>query len=746
VYALHLLERKMRKGVAAKARLGHMAAHLTAGGPGEAMGPEPIRDVIGYGGSPPDPRWPGGAKVALNFVINVEEGSEPSVGDGDGATTTGLVEPSSGRTALAVRDLGAESMFEYGSRIGFWRLVSLFEARSAPVTMFACALALERNPPMAAKIRSLVERNLADICCHGWRWEEHYKLTAEEEEEHIRMAVTSLTETVGKPPAGWYCRYGPSLNTRRLLGEIGGFAYDSDSYNDELPYWTPVADQPPRLVVPYSLTNNDGKFTAGGIGTSDHFVTFCRDALDQLREEAAAPGGVGKMMSIGLHMRLMGHPARARAVARLLDYAQACPDVWLANREDIAAHWAANFPPPPPSPPPIVPRPAAASSVAPAALVCTPVPGGAGFGAVCTADIAAAMAEPGGAALAAIHAALSEHELLVFKGQVGLEPEVLAAFTHSFDRASPSVWRDLQKNPWELDKAKLGPAGDLMLPGKPAAELPEAVDITSGFSGTIAIGQGEVTDHFGLARGQLGGVRPHYNNSTAGSQVVGGGTLQWHIDGAWHKKLPPLTTCLHCVEAPEPRELEWAYDSHEPLKFRTGSTAYVSARTAYELLSKEERAWAEGVKVHYAPEPFKGTLGLPMTENGLRVVDDGRDYPNPSAAEDPGLLVLPMIWAHHATGQRAFMVHSRCMRHLELPDGTCLGVEESRLRVEALMLRAVEPRRVYAHASEPGDVVIADNWSIWHSATGGLQADDRRVMHLSSWDGSLAPTESPPGR
>ena len=332
------------------ARLARIAAHVAAGqshaelGGVAPIGPEPERDFIGYGGSPPDPKWPGGATVALNFVINVEEGSEPSVADGDGATTTGLVEPSAGRTALPGRDLGAESMFEYGSRAGFWRLVNLFEARHAPVTLFACALALERNPALADKVREGVAAGTMDVCCHGYRWEEHYKLEAEEESERIAAAVASLQRTTGAPPDGWYCRYGPSINTRRLVLEHGGFLYDSDSYNDDLPYWQPVEGLPPQLVVPYSLTNNDGKFTAGGVGTSDDFFAFCKDAIDQLREEASMPGGVGRMMSVGLHQRLMGHPARARAVGMLLDYAAACPDVWVTTRKAIALHWRERFP------------------------------------------------------------------------------------------------------------------------------------------------------------------------------------------------------------------------------------------------------------------------------------------------------------------------------------------------------------------------------------------------------------------
>ncbi len=174
-----------------------------------------------------------------------------------------------------------------------------------------------------------------DVCCHGWRWEEHYKLSEAEEREHINRAVASLSQTTGERPHGWYCRYGPSVNTRRLLVEEGGFAYDSDAYNDELPYWVAVAGKP-HLVIPYSLTNNDAKFAGGGIGNGAAFYDYLRDAFDFLYAEGRT---TPKMMSVGLHMRLAGHPARAAGLVKFLDYVSRFRDVWVCTRAAIARHW-----------------------------------------------------------------------------------------------------------------------------------------------------------------------------------------------------------------------------------------------------------------------------------------------------------------------------------------------------------------------------------------------------------------------
>lgn len=294
------------------------------------------RDFIGYGANPPDPHWPNGARLAVNFVMNYEEGSEPSIQDGEGFTETGLTEAHGLNQLKSGRDLAAEGMFEYGSRVGFWRLTRLFQERGLPLTVFGCGLALERNPEAAAAIRAAGY----DVCSHGWRWVKHFELSEEEEREHIRRAVASLERSVGHKPDGWYCRYGPSVNTRRLVAEHGGFLYDSDYYGEELPFWVTVEGQG-HLVVPYSITNNDGKY-AGWMGTSDQWFSFIRDAFDMLQAEGAA--GRPKMMSVGLHMRMIGHPARAAGLQRLLDHMMQHKDVWIARRVDIARHWVATHP------------------------------------------------------------------------------------------------------------------------------------------------------------------------------------------------------------------------------------------------------------------------------------------------------------------------------------------------------------------------------------------------------------------
>ena len=294
------------------------------------------RDLVGYGANPPYADWPGGAKLALNFVINFEEGSEPSIPDGDGVSTSGLTDGPAVSLGAGERDLAAESMFEYGSRVGFWRLMRLFDERNLPVTMFACALALERNLPAARKIAEAGH----DVCCHGWRWIRHHQLSEDEEREHIRRAVESIERTVGSRPLGWYCAYTRSVNTRRLLVEEGGFLYDSDAYNDELPYWTNDYGSP-HLVVPYTMANNDGNFIRGNFASGEDFYRFMRDGIDQLRAEGAT---TPKMMSIGLHMRVIGHPPRAHALARLLDYVNSLDDVWVCRRIDIARHWIDHHP------------------------------------------------------------------------------------------------------------------------------------------------------------------------------------------------------------------------------------------------------------------------------------------------------------------------------------------------------------------------------------------------------------------
>lgn len=294
------------------------------------------RDLVGYGDTPPDPQWPKGARLALNFVFNYEEGSEYAVPNGDGFSEASLTEMPASPVPHGERDLAAESMFEYGSRVGFWRLLRLFAERDLPLTVFGCAQALERNPAAVDAIKTAGH----DICCHGWRWVEHYKLGAEEEARHIDRAVDSIAAMFGAPPAGWYCRSGPSLNTRRLLVRKGGFLYDSDAYNDELPYWLSVDGQA-HLVLPYTLTMNDTKFARGSVAHGEDFFTYLRDGFDMLYAEGLQQP---RMMSVGLHMRLAGHPARAAGLARFLDHVMRHNGVWICRREDIARHWRDRHP------------------------------------------------------------------------------------------------------------------------------------------------------------------------------------------------------------------------------------------------------------------------------------------------------------------------------------------------------------------------------------------------------------------
>ena len=300
------------------------------------MTPSYHRDLIGYGAHPPHPQWPGDARIAVNFVMNYEEGSEYSFENGDGRSEASLTESLASPVPPGERDLAAEGMFEYGTRVGFWRVMRLFAERQLPLTVFACAQALERHPPAAVAIREAGH----DICCHGWRWVEHYRLDRATEQDHIARAIESLTRSMGSRPAGWYCRYGPSVNTRALLAAEGGFTYDSDCYNDELPYWV-LQDGTPHLVVPYSLFSNDAKFGRGHLSHADDYFTLLRDQFDMLYAEGATSP---KMMSCGLHLRLIGHPGRALGLARFMDYILSRPNVWVARRIEIAEHWRKTFP------------------------------------------------------------------------------------------------------------------------------------------------------------------------------------------------------------------------------------------------------------------------------------------------------------------------------------------------------------------------------------------------------------------
>jgi putative urate catabolism protein len=292
------------------------------------------RDFVGYGETPPHAEWPDAARIAVNFVINVEEGAEYSVGDGDGRSESALTEVSNPRVPQGDRDLGAESMYEYGARAGFWRVARIFQSRGLSVTAFACALALERNPEIAAFLR----RQDWDVCCHGMRWIEHYKLDRDTERSEIRNAIASLEKSLGRRPVGWYSRYAPSVNTRELLVEEGGFLYDSDSYADDLPFWRRVKDRH-HLVVPYSLVTNDAKLV-NGFTDGDTFFRMLRDAFDVLYAEGLDRP---RMMSVGIHPRILGHPARAAGLARFVDHVRAHERVWICRRIDIAEHWTRRF-------------------------------------------------------------------------------------------------------------------------------------------------------------------------------------------------------------------------------------------------------------------------------------------------------------------------------------------------------------------------------------------------------------------
>ncbi len=297
-----------------------------------------MRDFVGYANTPPNPNWPGKARVAVQFALNYEEGSEASIPDGDGRTELGLTETVGGRVPVGQRDLAFESLYEFGSRVGIWRILDLFREREMPLTLFGTAVALERNP----RVAEAVVKAGHDICCHGWRWVEPFRLSESEEREHIAKAVQSILALTGERPLGWYCRYGPGENTRRLLVEEGGFLYDSDAYNDELPYWVSVAGQD-HLVVPYTMDANDAKFASpAGFATGEDFLAYLKGTFDQLYQEGAH---TPRIMSVGLHARISGRPARARALGAFLDYVQNHKDVWVTRRVDIADHWRSNFPP-----------------------------------------------------------------------------------------------------------------------------------------------------------------------------------------------------------------------------------------------------------------------------------------------------------------------------------------------------------------------------------------------------------------
>jgi len=299
------------------------------------------RDMIGYGPRPPQADWPGNARIALQFVLNYEEGGESNVLHGDSGSEQFLSEII-GAPAYPARHLSMESIYEYGSRAGVWRLLREFEARNLPLTVFAVAMALQRNPGLADELVRLDH----EIACHGLRWIHYQQVDEAVEREHMQQALDILLQLTGKRPQGWYTGR-DSPNTRRLVVEQGGLLYDSDYYGDDLPLWTQVetgnGERKSHLVVPYTLDVNDMRFaTAQGFNSGEQFFQYLKDSFDVLYAEGEH---TPKMMSVGLHCRLVGRPGRFRALQRFLDYVQQQERVWICRRIDIAQHWIARHPP-----------------------------------------------------------------------------------------------------------------------------------------------------------------------------------------------------------------------------------------------------------------------------------------------------------------------------------------------------------------------------------------------------------------
>jgi putative urate catabolism protein len=295
------------------------------------------RDLIGYGRNPPDPRWPGGARIAVQFVLNYEEGGENCILHGDAASEAFLSEIVGAQAIPGKRHMSMESIYEYGSRAGFWRILRLFEERRLPFTCYAVAMALERHPDAAKAMTELGH----EIASHGWRWIDYMHVDKETERDHMRRAIAIQTAITGERPLGWYTGR-TSAQTLDLVVEEGGFLYSADSYADDLPYWDTTAGKP-QLIVPYTLDANDMRFaTNQGFNSGEQFFQYLKDSFDVLYAEGEA--GTPKMMSIGLHCRLVGRPGRAAALARFLDHVLDHEKVWVCRRIDIARHWHATFP------------------------------------------------------------------------------------------------------------------------------------------------------------------------------------------------------------------------------------------------------------------------------------------------------------------------------------------------------------------------------------------------------------------
>lgn len=294
------------------------------------------RDLIGYGANPPHPQWPGDARIAISFVLNYEEGGERCVLHGDTESEAFLSEMPGAQPLAGVRHMSMESIYEYGSRSGVWRLLKLFDKYDVPLTVFAVAMAIERHPEVA---KAMVEAG-HEICSHAYRWIDYQYMDVEEERDHLNKAIEIITQVTGQRPLGWYTGRN-SPNTRDLVMQEGGFLYDSDAYDDDLPYWTDNNGKG-HLVIPYTLDTNDMRFsTVQGFNSGEQFYQYLKDAFDTLYAEGEeAP----KMLSIGLHCRLIGRPARIAALERFIQYAKSHENVWFSRRIDIAKHWHEKHP------------------------------------------------------------------------------------------------------------------------------------------------------------------------------------------------------------------------------------------------------------------------------------------------------------------------------------------------------------------------------------------------------------------
>jgi putative urate catabolism protein len=301
-----------------------------------SVDPSYPRDLVGYGEHPPHPAWPGDAPIAVSVVLNFEEGGESCILHGDAHSESVLTDVGADPLEGA-RNLNVESLFEYGSRVGFWEILRLLRERRIPATIYAVGMALERHAQAATALAA----GDFEVACHGQRWIDYQFVPEALERADIRRNVEVITRLIGRRPVGWYTGR-PSPNTRRLVVEAGGFLYDSDAYNDDLPYWTP-AGRAPHLVIPHSFDTNDSRLQRGGdFATGEEYFRYCADAFDWLHRIGAE--GRPRMLTLSLHSRLIGRPGRIGALARLLDHIQRPGDAWLCRREEIARHWIARYP------------------------------------------------------------------------------------------------------------------------------------------------------------------------------------------------------------------------------------------------------------------------------------------------------------------------------------------------------------------------------------------------------------------